>query len=429
MNIRLFNTIIILAFVALLGVVVMQVYWVRNAIELKEEQFDNSVRIAMKSVLNRLLEDHTDSAIKQLNSTHPCVNEKKEVADVISPKVLDSLISAEMQCMRVGDAYEYMIYNRSNHRLVMGNARLFVDELFISEHQQSIEALFSPGDYYFSMYFPRKSQQVFFQLSVWMLLSALFLLAVIIGFWYTVNTVIKQKKISEMKNDFINNLTHEFKTPMATINLASEMLSKPMVLQNQDKAQSYARVIHHENERLQHQVEQILQIALLDRNEIQLQPNHFDICELLADLIEGFNIRAEDVGGKITLKSPGNEVYIKGDRLHLAQLFSNLIDNALKYNDKIPQIQIEVSMEEENVRVAVIDNGIGISATDIGLIFKNFYRVHTGNIHDVKGFGIGLYYVEKVAKLHGGKVQVESELHKGSTFVVQLPVVGKNAKQ
>lgn len=429
MNIRLFNTIIILAFVALLGVVVMQVYWVRNAIELKEEQFDNSVRIAMKSVLNRLLEDHTDSAIKQLNSTHPCVNEKKEVADVISPKVLDSLISAEMQCMRVGDAYEYMIYNRSNHRLVMGNARLFVDELFISEHQQSIEALFSPGDYYFSMYFPRKSQQVIFQLSVWMLLSALFLLAVIIGFWYTVNTVIKQKKISEMKNDFINNLTHEFKTPMATINLASEMLSKPMVLQNQDKAQSYARVIHHENERLQHQVEQILQIALLDRNEIQLQPNHFDICELLADLIEGFNIRAEDVGGKITLKSPGNEVYIKGDRLHLAQLFSNLIDNALKYNDKIPQIQIEVSMEEENVRVAVIDNGIGISATDIGLIFKNFYRVHTGNIHDVKGFGIGLYYVEKVAKLHGGKVQVESELHKGSTFVVQLPVVGKNAKQ
>lgn len=429
MNIRLFNTIIILAFVALLGVVVMQVYWVRNAIELKEEQFDNSVRIAMKSVLNRLLEDHTDSAIKQLNSTHPCVNEKTEVADVISPKVLDSLISAEMQCMRVGDAYEYMIYNRSNHRLVMGNARLFVDELFISEHQQSIEALFSPGDYYFSMYFPRKSQQVIFQLSVWMLLSALFLLAVIIGFWYTVNTVIKQKKISEMKNDFINNLTHEFKTPMATINLASEMLSKPMVLQNQDKAQSYARVIHHENERLQHQVEQILQIALLDRNEIQLQPNHFDICELLADLIEGFNIRAEDVGGKITLKSPGNEVYIKGDRLHLAQLFSNLIDNALKYNDKIPQIQIEVSMEEENVRVAVIDNGIGISATDIGLIFKNFYRVHTGNIHDVKGFGIGLYYVEKVAKLHGGKVQVESELDKGSTFVVQLPVVGKNAKQ
>jgi two-component system phosphate regulon sensor histidine kinase PhoR len=279
------------------------------------------------------------------------------------------------------------------------------------------------------MYFPRKSQQLFFQLSVWMLLSALFLLAVIIGFWYTVNTAIKQKKISEMKNDFINNLTHEFKTPMATINLASEMLSKPMVLQNLDKVQSYARVIHHENERLQHQVEQILQIALLDRNEIQLQPNHFNMGELLADLIEGFNIRAEDVGGKITLKSPGNEVYIKGDRLHLAQLFSNLIDNALKYNDKIPQIQIELSRDEENVRVAVIDNGIGISATDIDLIFKNFYRVHTGNIHDVKGFGIGLYYVEKVAKLHGGKVQVESELHKGSTFVVQLPVVGKNAKQ
>ncbi|HOI31962.1 MAG TPA: hypothetical protein PLC47_04285, partial [Bacteroidales bacterium] len=232
MNIRFFNTIIILAFVALLGVVVMQVYWVQNAIELKEEQFDNSVRIAMKSVLNRLLEDQTDSVIKQLNSTHPCVNEKTEVSDVISPKVLDSLIKAEMQCMRVGDAYEYMIYNRSNHRMVMGNARLYVDELYISEHQQSIEALYSPGDYYFSMYFPHKVQQVFVQLSVWMLLSAMFLLAVIIGFWYTVYTAIKQKKISEMKNDFINNMTHEFKTPIATINLASEMLLKQVVHKN-----------------------------------------------------------------------------------------------------------------------------------------------------------------------------------------------------
>ncbi|MDD4373722.1 MAG: HAMP domain-containing sensor histidine kinase [Bacteroidales bacterium] len=429
MNIRFFNTIIILAFVALLGVVVMQVYWVQNAIELKEEQFDNSVRIAMKSVLNRLLEDQTDSVIKQLNSTHPCVNEKTEVSDVISPKVLDSLIKAEMQCMRVGDAYEYMIYNRSNHRMVMGNARLYVDELYISEHQQSIEALYSPGDYYFSMYFPHKVQQVFVQLSVWMLLSAMFLLAVIIGFWYTVYTAIKQKKISEMKNDFINNMTHEFKTPIATINLASEMLLKQVVHKNQDKALSYARVIHHENERLQHQVEQILQIALLDRNEIQLQQSRFDICKLLNDLIEGFNINAEQKGGKIVLKTDCSEVLVDGDRLHLAQLFSNLLDNALKYNDKIPLIQIYVAVENENVKVSVTDNGIGISAENFGVIFKNFYRVHTGNIHDVKGFGIGLYYVERIAKLHGGKVQLESELHKGSTFVVHLPVVGKNTKQ
>jgi len=429
MNKKIFNTIIVLAFLALFGVVVMQVFWVRNAIQLKEEQYDNSVRIAMKSVLNRLLEVHTDSALRQLNSPDPCVIQKTEVSDVISAIMLDSLIRAEMRCMHVGDAYEYMIYNRTNQRIVMGNAKAHTDQLFISEHQQSIEALFSPGDYYFSMYFPQKAQQVFLQLFSWMLLSAIFLLIVIFGFWYTIYTVIRQKKISEIKNDFINNMTHEFKTPMATINLASEMLLKPVVLQNLDKAKSYARVIHQENERLQHQVEQILQIALLEKQELQLQLSKFDICILINELIESFNIRAEQEGGKLSLVSACKELWLEADRFHLTQLFSNIIDNALKYNTNPPIISINIKQINQSVEVSIRDNGIGISAEMQKLIFKNFYRVHTGNIHDVKGFGIGLYYVERVAQLHGGNVEVKSELHKGSTFIVKLPLAANLSKQ
>ncbi len=422
---RYFNIIILLAFMALSGVVVMQVYWVRNAVLLKEEQYDNSVRIAMKSVLNRLLEVHTDSALRQLTLPDPCVMQKTEVSDVISEPMLDSLVRAEMRCMRVGDAYEYMIYNRSNQRVVMGNASQFTDELFISEHQQSIEALFSPGDYYFSMYFPQKTRQVFLQLSLWMALSAIFLFAVILGFWYTVYTVIRQKKLSEIKTDFINNMTHEFKTPMATIGLASEMLLKPAVLSNHDKAQTYARVIRQENERLQHQVEQILQIAMLDRQEVTLQMRRFDLCPLIYELIEAFNLRAEERGGRISLTKDCESVFVYGDRLHLGQLFSNLLDNALKYNKNKPIIALMVNIENQLVEVSVKDNGVGIANEKKKVIFKNFYRVHTGDVHDVKGFGIGLYYVERIVQLHGGKVRVESELDKGSTFVVQLPAAAK----
>ncbi len=422
---RFFNFIILLAFMALSGVVVMQVYWVHNAVLLKQEQYDNSVRIAMKSVLNRLLEVHTDSALRRLSLPDPCFLQKTEVSAVISETMLDSLIKAEMQCMRVGDAYEYMIYNRSNQHIVMGNASHYTDELFISEHQQSIEALFSPGDYYFSMYFPQKTRQVFLQLSLWMALSAIFLFAVILGFWYTVYTVIRQKKLSEIKNDFINNMTHEFKTPMATISLASDMLLKPAVLRNQDKAQTYARVIRQENERLQHQVEQILQIAMLERQEVTLQMRRFDLCPLINELIEAFNLRAEARGGRIILASACESAFVYGDRLHLGQLFSNLLDNALKYNKKAPLISLHLSMNTQMVEVAVSDNGVGIASENRKVIFKNFYRVHTGDVHDVKGFGIGLYYVERIVQLHGGKVRVESELDKGSTFVVQLPVAAK----
>jgi two-component system phosphate regulon sensor histidine kinase PhoR len=220
-------------------------------------------------------------------------------------------------------------------------------------------------------------------------------------------------------------MTHEFKTPMATIGLASEMLLKPAVLSNQDKAQTYARVIHQENERLQHQVEQILQIAMLERQEVTLQMRRFDLCPLIYELIEAFNLRAEELGGRISLIKDCESVYIYGDRFHLRQLFSNLLDNALKYNKNIPVIVLMVKVENQMVEVSVKDNGVGIADEKKKVIFKNFYRVHTGDVHDVKGFGIGLYYVERIVQLHGGKVLVESELGKGSTFVVQLPAMAK----
>ncbi|MDA3944360.1 MAG: HAMP domain-containing sensor histidine kinase [Bacteroidetes bacterium] len=419
---KLFTLIIIVAFISLLGVVIMQVYWVQNAISLKEEQYNNSVRIAMKSVLNRLLEIHTDSTLRQIRDNVPCYIEKTEVRDIIREDILDSLIKAEMSCMEVGKNYEYMIYSRRNQRIAMGNHEKYKAELFVSEHQQSIAALYKPGNYYFSIYFPGQTTLIYKQLAGWMILSAALLLVVILSFWYTVYTIIRQKKISEIRTDFINNMTHEFKTPIATISLASEMLLKPEVIARQDKAAKYAKVIIHENARLQNQVEQILQIAILDKGETRLDFQLCNVHELLKELIQGFQLLVDENNGKLTYRLNADKVYVNGDPMHLSHMISNVLDNAIKYSAEAAEITIETTNKSNTLIISISDNGIGIAPENHDLIFKNLYRVHTGNVHNVKGFGIGLYYVKRIVQLHGGNIKVISDINKGSTFVINLPI-------
>lgn len=425
---KLFTIIIIGAFISLIGVVIMQVYWVQNAISLKEEQYNNSVRIAMKSVINRLLEIHNEKVISQINTETPCFNDKTSLQDLISLKVLDSLIKTETACMKVGANYEYMIYSRRNQRIAMGNVQNYAEELLISEHQQSIAAIYKPGDYYFSIYFPEQASLIFWQLARWMLLSALFLLLVILSFWYTVYTIIRQKKNSQIRKDFINNMTHEFKTPIATISIASQMLLKPEVISKQEKAMRYAQVIAQENNRLQNQVEQILQIALLDRDEAEMNYSTCNVHELLQELIFAFQLRIDETGGKLSYAFDANHFIINADPLHLYHAFSNILDNAIKYAKEKPEIFIQTSNNHNTLKIKFQDNGIGIAPENHHLIFKNLYRVHTGDIHDVKGFGIGLYYVQRIIQMHGGHIKVKSSLNKGSTFVVHLAVETKKTK-
>ena len=417
---KLFTLIIIGAFISLLGVVIMQVYWIQNAISLKEEQYNNSVRIVMKSVLNSLLELRNDSTIRHLTVKEPSFDEKPTIDEIIPLKLLDSLIKTETACMRVGEHYEYMIYSRRNQQIAMGNVKNYQEELFLSEHQQSIAALYKPDDYYFSIYFPEQASVIFWQLARWMLLSAVFLLVVILSFWYTIYTIIRQKKNSQIRRDFINNMTHEFKTPIATISIASQMLLKPEIISQQDKARRYAQVIIQENNRLQNQVEQILQIALFERDEAELNFKPCNIHELLQELVFAFQLRIDEANGKLTYAFDAQHFIIDADPLHLYHAFSNVLDNAIKYAKEKPEIFIRSTSSHNSLRISFQDKGIGIAPENHRLIFKNLYRVHTGDIHDVKGFGIGLYYVHKIIQKHGGSIKVKSNLNKGSTFVINL---------
>jgi two-component system phosphate regulon sensor histidine kinase PhoR len=304
---------------------------------------------------------------------------------------------------------------------VLGSFEGYALQLIHSEHQQSFKALIDSGDYFFSMYFPFQQGIIYNQILVWMALSAIFLIIMIFSFWITIKTIFQQKKLSEMKTDFINNMTHEFKTPIATISLASEMLMKPEVFQTADRTAKYAAIIFNENQRLQNQVEQVLQIAILDKGETQLSVNETDLHKLLEKVVDGFEIRVRELGGEIRTYFNAQPSALTGDQMHLTNIFSNLIENAVKYSNGPPIITIATINDKTGITVSVADKGIGISLENQELIFKNLYRVHTGDLHDVKGFGLGLYYVKRLVEMHGGTIKLQSELGKGSVFSVFLP--------
>ena len=224
-----------------------------------------------------------------------------------------------------------------------------------------------------------------------------------------------------MKNDFVNNMTHEFKTPISTISLTGEMLLKDRVLKDSDKAKRYTRIILDENNRLKKQVEQVLQIAVIDRGEFKLKQQEVNMHDILQSQANTFEAIVNERGGMIQQQLEAEDADITGDRTHLENIIANLIDNAIKYSTEIPHIRIETTNKNSGIVVSVHDNGIGISSENKNQIFKNLYRVPTGNVHNVKGFGLGLYYVKKMVEAHGGNITLESELGKGSSFYIYLP--------
>jgi two-component system phosphate regulon sensor histidine kinase PhoR len=413
--------VVIIVSVSLVGIVLTQLYWVRKSLELKGDQFDNSVRIAIKSVMNQLMEHKNDSLFQVHLHELSCKKFKLDVTDVIEPSLLDSLVFEELTSMDISDRYYYALYNDLDDDFVAGDYKGREEELLNSNFQFSVSSLFKPGDYYLSIYFPAKSSIVLRQVEVWLLFSVFFLIVVIISFAYVVLAILRQKKLSEIKNDFINNMTHEFKTPIATSSLAAEMLMKPEVIDRKDKINKYAKVILDENHRLQGQVEQILQMATLENGQKQFKYKKINLHELLKTVIDSFELRIKENKVRLSIDLEAKDATLVGDRSHISNVFYNLLDNAIKYSFKEPAIQIKTWNVRNGVYVKVKDNGIGISEEYQKNIFKSLFRVPTGNIHEVRGFGLGLYYAKEVVDHHQGRIEINSELGKGSEFDVYLP--------
>lgn len=259
--------------------------------------------------------------------------------------------------------------------------------------------------------------------NLWMMLagSALLILILTAAFYYTIHTIRKQKKYTEIKNDFISNMTHEFKTPISTISLASEMLNDESVNKTPEKVHRFVKMIRDENKRLSNLVESILQTAILDKGEFKLKLSEFDLHDVVKQAIENIQIQVEQKGGKISTELNATKRLMKADRVHITNIIYNLLDNAIKYSKETPEIKISTEDAENGITIIVKDSGIGISKENLKKIFDKFYRVPTGNVHNIKGFGLGLSYVKAIVEKHNGTIIAESEPGKGSMFKIYLP--------
>ncbi|MBL7699523.1 MAG: sensor histidine kinase [Chitinophagaceae bacterium] len=256
----------------------------------------------------------------------------------------------------------------------------------------------------------------------WMIIGSMFFTLVIISaFYITVHALLRQKKLSEIKNDFINNMTHEFKTPLATISLAVDALRNNKVIEDRTRMEYFSGIIKEENKRMNKHVETILQAALMDRQEVQLSKAPVHVHELIKEVISNYTLQLQEIEGRIELDLGADTDLINGDEVHFRNLISNLVDNAVKYSKGKLVLRISSANNGKNLVLKFEDNGIGMSKETVRRIFEKFYRAHTGNLHNVKGFGLGLSYVKTIIDAHDGRIRVDSSPGKGSSFTLEIP--------
>ena len=274
--------------------------------------------------------------------------------------------------------------------------------------------------YYFGVQFPNREAQILNQMGIWSF-SSIVLLLVIVFFAYTLFVILKQKRLSEIQKDFINNMTHEFKTPIATIAVSAEVLKNPEILKQPERLLNYTTIIENENNRLKKHVERVLQMARLDKEDIDLKKESINLHEVIQEVVAGMRVTLNERRGIVELHLEASRPMIKADRHHLTNVIYNLLDNAIKYCTDNPLIVIRTKQAGKGITLEMQDNGIGVNEEHQKRIFQKFFRVPTGNVHDVKGFGLGLNYVKQIVEAHHGKITVESVVGSGCTFRVFIP--------
>jgi len=420
-----FNLFVVLAAIAFTGILLSQAYWVYNGQMLRKEQFDHGVDLVLRKILNRVIDYQVAKKLKCLEAGEICGETWPNFETAVPSVLLDSLVREEFDGHGLKGQYRYAVFNRPTRQFSVGSFQGFENQLINSKYQLSLKAAFVSGDYVLAVIFSDRQSRAIASSTVWGLLSAFFMLTLLFSFWSTLRLVRRQKRLSRVKADFLNNMTHELKTPIASIGLAAEMLSKPIVAAVPEKVTKYASVVRSESQRLQTLVDHVLMSAMLEDGKVRLNRKKVDMAELVEEVVKNFSHRITALAGKleITIQPGLPSVYI--DSLQITNVLTNLLDNAVKYSRGKPDIHIALRESGKWLCLSVSDKGIGIPPEEKDLIFKNLYRSYTGNLHDVKGFGIGLFYVKKIVELHGGKVTVESEPGRGSVFEVYLPAFDK----
>jgi len=351
------------------------------------------------------------------------VNANSGIEERVNPLLIDSLLHAELETAGISADFEFGLYDFINNKLFMDHPSDHARELMRSKFRVRLfphDILYHPD--YLMLFFPSQESYVFNNLWVMFGSSAFFILILIGSFYYTIHTIIRQKRLSDIKNDFINNMTHELKTPISTISLACEALNDPDLNKSATTATNYTRMIAEENKRLSILVENVLRSAMLDQSDFRLRNDSLDMHELIQRVMKSFQVHFERRKVNLKVSLDAKNFKLTGDQVHLTNAVFNLIDNALKYTPESPEIVVTSFNQGGYFCLAVADNGVGISRDQHKKIFDKLYRVPTGNVHNVKGFGLGLSYVKSIIEKHRGLIKLESELGVGSTFTVFIPL-------
>lgn len=394
--------------VAATALVSIQIWQIERSASISDSLFNTSVTDAMDEVIRNLSADKHGENSPSLESLDydALVTSVNEALLVNGVDLLPTVAVSD-----IGMTYFYFCSKPGQEKKMDDSP--FKYNIILDDRGQ-------PADYYITLYFSDKALYLMKNSNVLVLMSIMLIVIIALAYLTITRSMYNQRKIDEMKTNFINNMTHELKTPISTIRLETCYLAENMDTPECD-TKHHIGVIHDENERMLRLVEAVLRNSRMTRKKFTLKYTEIDINRLIADEVQRAQVRLSDANGSSTEAYTAEKVTVYGDADHLSNMISNLIDNAIKYSPKNPTIKVTTAVEGKYVCICIADNGIGISKEDRRHIFENFYRVSTGDRHDVKGFGIGLNYVLQVVKAHKGKVGIESEVGKGSTFIIRLP--------
>jgi two-component system phosphate regulon sensor histidine kinase PhoR len=445
---KIFPVILVLISLSLIGIIYIQINWILTMVDNKQEELHHKMIDAVALVGRNLVEQRANSAkVLRLKPGTPWRPSDPFRMELMRPLPIAERFTQEEVHDMLRKAFDnlnlknlHFEFSVSSNMESASGFSFRTPELHSRNFQQEIQdtvhnraafyPLQAPDDYgggllpdeLLVVVVPDTNNIVLGEMRVMIFGAILFTLIIVSAFYVTVRALLRQKKLSEIKNDFINNMTHEFKTPLATISLAVDALRNEKVVQDREKSEYFTGIIKEENRRMNKQVETILQASLLDRQEQQLNLKPLHAHTIIQEAMENFHLQLEGKGGRAELQLNARNDLLEADEVHFMNIITNLIDNAVKYSRENLLIRITTHSTTKNLIIRIEDNGIGMSKETQRRIFEKFYRAHTGNLHNVKGFGLGLSYVKTIVEAHQGKIKVDSIVGKGTTFTLELPL-------
>ncbi|TGD58072.1 sensor histidine kinase [Flavobacterium humi] len=417
MKVNKLNIVIVLGLIAIIGILVAQLLWTRQAYTLEEKKFSQKAHIALLEVAKKLYEGvnnelPSENPVQKISNDYYIVN----VNNDFEPEILEYYLKTEFEKINITTDFEYAMYNCQSDEMVYGNY------ISLSSKSKTKQSVYFPKHknlvYYFAIRFPNETSYLFSSMKFWFVLSFA-LIVILLVYVYSIFTLLQQKKYSELQRDFINNMTHEFKTPLSSILIASNYLVKQEQVKTDEKLEKYAQIIISQSNKLNNHIEKILNIAKSDNSPLALDKRPTNVVSVIRGVIE--NVLLKYPQSNVQIDNHSRDYYIEADEFHFTNLVYNLIDNSVKYCEGRPEIMIRMSEEGQTLKIECIDNGIGISRKDISFIFDKFYRIPSTKSNEVNGFGLGLYYVKKICNLHHWKINARNNPDKGITITLLIP--------